>query len=212
MKQDEFVEAAFSLEQWLEENWQTVAKWAVALVVVGVLIGGFFWWNESRTAAAKSLLAEGMGHLDKAGSEEGTSADFEAALESFEKAAGKGGPASDTATYFQGVALSRLGRHDEAAEILSKAANSAVTLEAADAARLARVDALMAAGKAEEGSAALRELADGEGAYAGYALHRLAELAEEQGNDTEAQGLYQRFIDDFPNDPLAVTARQKLEE
>ena len=60
LKHDEFVDAAWDFGHWLEENWPTVVKAAVAVAVIGGIALFWFWYAGQRKAQGAVLLAEGL--------------------------------------------------------------------------------------------------------------------------------------------------------
>ena len=121
MKKDEFVESAVEAGHWIEENWQTVVGWAIGVLAIGAVAFGIYAYSGYSRDQAEMALADGIRLYQAADEQDGGSAEqLETALARFDEAAGRmaAGPAGKTAVFYRGAALYRLGRVDEAIEVL----------------------------------------------------------------------------------------------
>jgi len=216
LKRDEFIEATKDAENWLEENWRLVLQIVGVVVVVAIVVGGWFWYAKASQAKAATLLAGAMKTYQAA--ETGGFVDtaaLESALKEFETASGKGGraPVGLVAEYYRGVTLHRLGRDDEAIVALEKVADhsgASASLSGAASAVLAEVYA--ARGEQERAIAVLQGLIDAETPTypVDQALLEMADLHEAAGDRALAKEIWQRVVDEFPAGGAAIEARERL--
>ncbi|HXV77775.1 MAG TPA: tetratricopeptide repeat protein [Candidatus Polarisedimenticolaceae bacterium] len=216
LKRDEFIEATKEAENWLEENWRLVLRIAGGVVVVGLLVGGWFWYGSLSRRQAAGLLQDGLAAYQtaqEAGFVDATALDT--ALGKFERAARKGGgsPVGLVAEYYRGVALHRLGRSEESIDSLGEVAVSAgapASLRGSASAVLAEVYA--ATGEQDRAVAMLESLIAAEPPTypIDQALLALAELHERSGDTDRARQLWQRIVDEYPARGAADEARQRL--
>ena len=59
LKQDEFMEAAFDLGTWFEENYQLVVRIAIGILVTVLVIAAVLTFQRSKDAGLRDALAEG---------------------------------------------------------------------------------------------------------------------------------------------------------
>jgi TolA-binding protein len=215
MKHDEFVETAVEAGAWLEQNWPTVAKAAAGVVVVALLVVAFLWYGRHNREQAVTLLAQGMERyqeVEAAGFDD--PAPLEEALGLFEKAADRSSssPAGQSARYYQGVALYRLGRPDEATAVLEELAGEDPTPTLRGSATILLAETLAAQGEAERAIALLEALADDpESAIPpDQALLRLGHVYRLEGDEAEARRIWERIRRDYPQSAGAAEVGQLL--
>jgi len=115
LKHDEFVEAAFDFEQWIEAHWKPVAGVAAGIVAVGLIAYGWVAFSKSANARSAAQLGEVLGKVDAAaGTPAATAGAWSAAMPTLEQVAKSGSDAAQTAEFYRGVALAQAGKLDEA--------------------------------------------------------------------------------------------------
>ena len=219
LKHDEFVDAAFSAERWLEDNWRKVVRWAGIVAVVGLLVLARFLWSQRKLEQARLLLSRGLdeyqiafeasfGGPDAVGQE-----GYGRALELFRQSGAKAGNSAvgRLAGYYEGAALTRQGKPDEAIPVLERLVQRASDPTLAGAARALLANAYADAGRTDDAIATLRALADQGGGYAGQSLLRMAVLLEQGGRADEAIEALEELIEDYPVSPMVAEANQMLQ-
>jgi TolA-binding protein len=216
MKRDELVETAVDASNWLEENWQTVVKGAVAVAFVGALALLWYWYVGHSRAQAELLLAQGMQKFAQA-AESGyeNTAEVEDALALFEESASKSGrsQAGRSATYYQGAALLRLGRGSEAIEVLENLSRKELAPTLASATQVLLAEALVAEGQPGRAIGLLEEVADASDAAfpPDQALLLLGKIHMRRGDTNQAREVWQRITMDYPQGSAAMEANRLLE-
>lgn len=215
MKTDEFVETAVEASHWLEKNWVQVVKGAIALAVIGAIIGFVFWYRGHNRAQAEKLLARGIHSYQQAEAAGfADSAAVKEALSLFGEAADRAGnaPAGQSARYFQGAALIQLGRAEEAVPVLEELTSGTLTPTLDWSADALYAEALAAAGQIERAAEVLETMSASTDPThpPGQALLQLARLQQRQGNLEEARQLLQRVTEEFPESAAAMEAGQAL--
>jgi tetratricopeptide (TPR) repeat protein len=215
MKKDEFVETALDFGQWLEDNWMVIVRYAAVAAVIAVAVLFWYWYSGKNEEKAVEKLARGITRYQQAELGAFTSnTDLEGALELFEEANGlsKRSAAGKSARFYQGAALYRLGRLDEAIPILEevKEFKEPTTLKGVSGAMLA--EALVMAGQMERAVSLLEGMADEvEPAYpADQALLQLARIHFDSGNIAEAQRVWRKIADEHPQTAGAMEANNLL--
>jgi len=217
LKQDEFMDTAFDIGHWFEENWKLVAQIAVAIVVVAVAVAAFVTVRASGVRKAQATLAEGSAHFGRAAASQFVDSDALAdALVKFEEAEAKAGSSDPgpLATYYRGLTLYRLGRSDEAITALRAFQNApadAETLRWAATSLLAKL--LTESGDADGAVALLQPIASDDGSTMprDQALLQLGEVYMSGGDAAAAREQWQRLVDDLPQSAGASLAQQRLQ-
>jgi len=215
LKRDEFVEVTKEAEHWLEENWPLVAKIAAGIAVAGIVVAIGFWVVRSNREKATVLLEEGLGQYEQAQTAGFSDpAQLEAALTSFDASAKKGGGSVGlVATYYRGVTLHRLGRHEDAIPALSEVAESAAgssTLTGSAKAVLA--DVYQSTGETDRAVELLESLIDADPSTypVDQALLELGKIRMARGETEQARKAWQRVVDEFSVRGAADEARTLL--
>lgn len=217
LKQDEFMDTAFDIGHWFEENWKLVARVAVGIVIVAVAIAGFVTMRAIGVRKSQEIVAEGSGHYTRAAASQFIDSDALAdALVKFEEAEAKAGSndPGPLATYYRALTLYRLGRSDEAITALKSFQNSpadADTLRWAATSLLAKL--LTESGDRDGAIALLQPIAsdDASAMPRDQALLQLGEVYMSAGDATAAREQWQRLVDDLPQSAAASLAQQRLE-
>ncbi len=211
LKKDEFVEAAFNVEQWVEENWRKLLVWVGVAVGVVIVLIVLAWWMGSRRAQANELFAEALEKY-RAGTSAAGQASLDEALPLLERTQDAGGSIGWLGGYYRAAALLREGQPDEAAAILDDLSGDAPSAELEQAALVLRAKARLEAGNTDEAITQLREVAEQGGAFAPQALLTMGNLLREQGRVDEASDAYRTLLDGYPQDAHAPLAQQALQQ
>ncbi len=217
LKHDEFIDAAFDVGNWLEENWVKVAKWMLGAIVLGVVTVIWLAYDHRSRAQLRNSVAHGIQLYEEAEdtdfSDPGT---LGAALETFDEAAAQGGSGATgmLARFYQGSTLYRLGRFDEAAAALEQVveqSGAGGTLGATARILLSRVH--VAAGQREKAILVLESIVDQDDRLVppDLALLELGRIHSDAGNPERARVLWQRIVDEYPLTVSAPEARLLLQ-
>jgi tetratricopeptide (TPR) repeat protein len=225
LKHDEFVETAFDIGTWVEENWKKVAIGAAAIVVVGLAVMALLSWRSHRLGEAVRLFGEGFmiydeasrgSALDALGLETDKSAKYDEALAKFDEAQEIAGstPLGDAAEMYRGIVLLKSGNATEAVPILESITEGGVEPVLAGTARANLAEAYAATGRTDEAIEQWKQLADDPEGYfpADIALLNAGTMLEAQGRADESRQALRDLIERFPGSQAAATAREKLGE
>jgi len=218
LKDDQLVEHAPDIIDWLETNKGLVIRSVAGVIAVAVVVGAWSLWSNSRRAAAAEMLDEGLKAYEPPtppGATQAPAPKLAEALAAFERAADRGGGSGVgmTGSFYRAKVLVELGRAAEAAPILERVADAAPTAVMAASARALLATAYEKAGEAEKAAAVLTQLAaDPDGVFpADAALLRLGALREGQGKPAEAKQVYQDLLARFPEGSTAGDARTAIQ-
>lgn len=140
LKDDQLIEHAPDVIDWLETNKGLVIRVAAGVLIVLVVGGAWSLWSNHRRDEAADLLDDGLKAYQPgpaAGGAPAAAPKLDEALAAFEKAADRGGSSGVgvTASFYRANVLLDLGRAKEATPILESVAASAPTSSLAAAAR-----------------------------------------------------------------------------
>jgi TolA-binding protein len=197
MKHDEFVEAAFDFTQWIEKHWKTVVMVVVAIVVVALLVYGWVWNAGRKRDEAAQFVAQGITAYERAQAADFADADeLSGALDHFDSAidASSRSAAGDSAKFYRGATLYRLGRTDEAITAFA--------------------EVYVESGQSEQALSLLSEAAArDEAAYpTDLVLLQLGRIQRDGGDEASARQSWQRIVDEFPDSAAASEANTLLAE
>jgi hypothetical protein len=117
-----------------------------------------------------------------------------------------------SARYYQGAALLRLGRGDEAVAVLEDLSASKATPTLVSSAKVLLSEALTATDQADRGIDLLREVAEDPTASfpPDQALLLMARVRKGQGDTAEARRIWQRIAEEYPQSAGAAEANRLL--
>jgi TolA-binding protein len=216
LKQDELVDAAVDASHWLEQHWMLLVKAAVPVLVLILGILGFSYYRAQSLKKTQEQLAQGLRQFDQAQVAGFASPEpLQAALGVFEQVHDKAGSSAEgrVARFYQGVALYRLGRAEEAApalEEVSSASSAPDTLSVTAQAMLA--DVHLRAGRYDQAAKLLTELSEATPPVfpPEEALLKLGWVHTRAGNQEEAQRTWQRLLDKYPQSAAAQEVTKLL--
>lgn len=217
LKQDDFVEAAPDIIDWLQHHKSRIVQVGGSLLAIAAVFLAWNVWAERNAKASSKLLADGLRALDPAptATTPAPQPRLDAALAAFEEAASRGGsrPQGLVAAYYRGVALTRLGRPGDAVPILRDLVSRADNRLLADSARAMLAQALEGSGETDAAAEILRGLSREPDASfpADVALVRLGKLLARQGKSAEARQTLQEALSRFPQSASTVEARAALD-
>jgi TolA-binding protein len=208
LKHDEFVEKTIGATHWLEQHWRTALLAVGGLIFAVLLVVAWVTWSRGRADEARDEFGEGLRAYSKAESAAfADSAALEQARVTFAAVAENQGsdPPGPAARYYHGVTLHHMGRSDEAAAELGRAASLADTPTLAATALVMQAEVLAQSGKVDEAAAILERLVAGENAVypPSEALLRLGWIHADSGDQERARETWQKLLDQYPDSPAA---------
>jgi tetratricopeptide (TPR) repeat protein len=212
LKQDEFVESVFSIEQWVEDHWRTLARWTGGIAAVALIASGWLWWSGRRADEAHRLFGDAFKEFNAASTAAAPAEGYGKALALFEQSADlSGGAAAWSADFYRASSLLELERVDEAIGILERLEGNAPNGTLAAGARMQLANAYEQVGRNDEAIDTLRTVADGEGGYTPSALLRMGTLLLEAGRDDEAREALKDLTERYPASGAATDGRRVLQ-
>jgi tetratricopeptide (TPR) repeat protein len=204
----------------------------VGILVVAVVVAGFFIWRNSVEAKAVEALAQAMVVHEsrvvappvggdpaavppqQAGTFSTEKAKLEAALPKF-LAAADAYPETDagrTARYHAAATLVALGRFDEAIQQYDRLSGAGGLI--GPSARLGKAEAQLRGGQHDAAIAAFKDMSDkAEGNLPKEAmLLELARAYKVAGNTDDARKTLNQIVEQHADSPFATTAKQELEK
>lgn len=227
LKHDEFVDSVEETLLWVEDNARTLALVALAVVVGGGSVGGFYWYSKKQETAAGVALAEaivtyqapvqaGLPPLPGKGPQQTFSSEEEKYEASEKKFASvreqyprtRGGR---LAQHYQAICLFELGKKEEAIASLKELSHSADRNTAAMT-KLSLAGFYRRMGQREEAVKLLQELADNPTVNVPRAT-ALLELATLKAEDdpAEARRLYNGIKAEFPGGTVEAEVTRLLD-
>jgi hypothetical protein len=228
IKQDELVTGAERGWAWLVAHRDAARLSAIAIVVVGALVGGVTYLQGRKAQESQQALAEALhiyhspveadlrpGAPRPAGHGEPTPKDkflkAAAAFDGVERSFGSQ-PAALTAAYYAALCRIEIGENAEAEKALSTLASrrDEGRLEPG-LARLALGDLYRRTGQTDKAVDAYRQAAEDASLPIprDHALMSLASLLEEAGRLGDARAAYERIATEFPSSVYAADARSR---
>jgi len=216
LKTDEFVDAATDFGTWLEEHWRQVATWAAAVVIVALVVVAFIWNSQRTRREAAELLAQAQQRYRQA-TQEGAldSQELNETLAMFQEVARRGGGSAvaEVARFYEGAALHRLGRLDDAIAAVETVASGRETPKTlVGTAQTLLATLYVEAGRADEAATLLREASEATDPAMdpAQALLQLGRLEMSRGNEQAARAAWQQLVSRHPQAFEAGEARRLL--
>jgi TolA-binding protein len=224
IKQDQFISLFDQIVHWAQENWRE------ALVGLGVVVGAaFLWWGAtallgSRTDAAADALAEAVTkYTAPVGSGAPADAKIKFTTDSERLAEAERAfqqvksrywltPQSRIASFYLGrIALDR-GDQTQAMRLLGEVASRRSNDPSVRLATLTLIQLRVDKGEAAQVASELEAMASGKDPRLprDVAVYELARLWEHEGKPDEANKLYRKLVEDFPDSAYRAEAQQRL--
>lgn len=215
---DEFVSAGEIVLRWLTQNWRPIAAGVAAVGVVAVLWWGASLWTGQRTDKASRLLYEAVATFEGESAVPGgvPTGDVEAAEQKFLEVIdrfGRSDQADMARLYLARIDVAR-GERDAARSALVELSERHPDDAIGRLATVNLINLRIESGQASEVAAELQEIVDGRSSRlpVDTALYTLGELLDREGQPDEARESYQKLVDEFPESPYVMEARQRLSE
>jgi predicted negative regulator of RcsB-dependent stress response len=223
LKKDKFAQAAASSASWISGHRSGVVRWAIAAVLVVVLVaGGLIYWN-MRSSAADAALGKAVDLYDTPLAQAGAppeagvySASVDRAKEAnreFVAIAGNFGwfPAGVKARYFAGVTYQELGQNGPA-ETELKAASGSWDRNLSNLATVALAGLYHQTGRDSQAIDLYNEIASKPSSTVSTAVAQLdlAELYVAEGKQDQARNLWAKVKDADKDGAAGQIAAQKL--
>jgi len=217
-KDDEFVSAAEVIFGWVADNWRALLAGLGAVCVVALLWWAATSWIGARADDASLLLTEAVaryegeaepGALVPAGDMDAAEEQFRQVVDSY----GRTDQADMARLYLARIALSR-GQTDEARPVLVDLSHRHPDDVIGRLASFDLIKLRIASGEGAEVAAELETMVSGQsaGLPRDAALYQLGELLVDEGQLENARPYFEQLIEEFPESPYLVNARQKLAE
>ncbi len=217
-KDDEFVSAAEMIFRWVADNSRALIAGFGAVTIVALLWWAASSWIGARADDASLLLSQAVATFE--GEADPVSlvpaGDVEAAEEQFRQVVqsyGRTDQADMARLYLARIALGR-GQTDDArpalVDLSRRHTNDVIG-------RLATFDLIkmrIASGQAAEVTAELEAMVSGQstGLPRDVALYQLGELFADEGQSDRARTYFELLVEEFPESPYLINARQRLAE
>ncbi len=217
-KDDEFVSAAEMIFRWVADNSRALIAGFGAVTIVALLWWAASSWIGARANDASLLLSQAVatfeGEADPvslvpAGDVEAAEKQFRQVVQSY----GRTDQADMARLYLARIALGR-GQTDDArpalVDLSRRHTNDVIG-------RLATFDLIkmrIASGQAAEVTAELEAMVSGQstGLPRDVALYQLGELFADEGQPDRARPYFELLVEEFPESPYLINARQRLAE
>lgn len=234
LKENEFARTVAHARDAIEKRQRAIALFALAVVVLLVVLGGFTWWRYSQNANANEMLASALAvheapvvpipepapgspaPVQQPGTYPTERARLDAALPGFLEAADRypNTDAGIAARYHAAGILARLGRYAEAEEQYSRVAERAGSSIYGRTARLGLAEVQVAQGNYDGAIDIYTEISRDPGSQIPVesVLMQLGRAYTQAGRKEEAVRAYTRIVDEFPQSLYAPDARREMEE
>ncbi len=228
LKQNDFAATVSRLLTALQEYRDKILVAGLAVVVLGGVVGGYYYWHRHQNDQASALFGVAMsiyqapiapaptvpGAKQAAGTYPTVEARQEAALKAFQQVASAypSSPAGLAAAYHAAGALAALGRFPDAEKAYEDVASRAGSSLYGPMAQLGEADALASEGKYDQAISWYSDLSarrDGMLPVDGV-LMNLAQTYEKAGKTSEASATYKRVVDEFPDSTYVSGAQQQI--
>jgi TolA-binding protein len=228
LKQNEFARLAVNTRDAVVDRQREVGIAAVAILIVGVAIIGYFVWRGRVEGRASALLAEAVAVAEArigpaaAETSRAATASFpterersQAALTKF-KALADEYPSTSSgieARYREAATRVSLGSYKEAATSYQQVIDAAGSALLGQMARLGLAEAQARAGQFDQAISIYTDLAQQKDErIVETVLMQLGRVYREAGKRTEAEQTFNRLISEYPTSQLTEDARRELDE
>lgn len=215
---DEFVSAAELIFRWIADNLRPLIAGIAAVCVLALVWWGVSSWLGQRSDDASLLLHDAVTTFE--GGEEtatmapsGDRAAAEAAFRQVVDSYGRTDQADMARLYLARIALER-GEVDEARSSFVELAQRHPDNLIGRLASLELIDLRLASGQSTEVAGELEAMvtADQPALPRDVALYKLGEVLASEGETDRARTYFERLLEEFPESPYQMNARQKLTE
>lgn len=215
---DEFVSAGELVFRWIVENLRPLLAGIAAVCLLALAWWAASAWLGTRTDEASLLLSRAVAEFEGeeaavSGIPSGDVAAAEAAFSEIVDRFGRSEQADMARLYLARIALQR-GEVDAARATFVELAGRHPDNLIGRLATLDLIDLRLASGQGAEVAAELEAMVVGDAPALprDTALYKLGELFTAQGEPERARPYLERLLDEFPESPYQMIARQKLNE
>lgn len=215
---DEFISAGEMILRWITDNWRPLIAGLVAVCLLALAWWGVNLWTGARTDEASLMLHRAMRTFegDDAAPGGGPAGDVEAAEQQFREVVerfGRSDHADMARLYLARIELDR-GNPDVARTLFAEVAARHEDDAIGRLANLNLIDFRIESGQAAVVAEELEAIVEGRSSElpVDAALYKLGELFDREGDPETAREHYQRLVDEFPESPYLMRARQRLTE
>ncbi len=217
-KDDEFVSAAEMIFRWIADNRRALIAGFGAVTIVALLWWAASSWIGARTDDASLLLSQAVatfegepdpGSLVPAGDVDAAEEQFRQVVQSY----GRTDQADMARLYLARIALGR-GQTDEARPALVDLSRRHPDNVIGQLATFDLIKLRIASGEGAEVAAELETMVSEQsvGLPRDAALYQLGELLADEGRPDSARPYFELLVEEFPESPYLVNARQWLAE
>lgn len=215
---DEFVSAGELVFRWIVDNLRPLLAGVAALCLLALAWWGATTWLGARADEASLLLSRAVAQFEgddamASGIPSGDIAAAETALEEVVESYGRTDQADMARLYLARIALER-GEVDAARATFVELAGRHPDNLIGRLATLDLIDLRLASGQGAEVAAELEAMVVGHtpALPRDTALYKLGELFAAEGEPDRARPYFERLLEEFPESPYQMNARQKLSE
>lgn len=205
MRRNEMAETVGSVVDYTRDHTRDLLWGVIAVVVLALLVGAFFFWRGQRAAGATAALAEAMAVEDDAAT----------ARERFQEVVDRysGSAAADVARVYLGRYAATDGDAAKARELWQQAAGSLGDTALGQQAQLNLWELDRSAGRHEQAAAEIRAMLEAQERLLGadQLLYQLGLTLEAAGDQDGARDSYLRLVDEHPRSVLRGAAQQRAD-
>lgn len=223
IKKDEFVTVVDRLIHWAGENWRQALIGLGAALAIGLIYWGVTTFLASRTDSAGLALANALTQYSAPVGEKGVAATTKFANDAERLAAAEKAfqqvashywltPQARVAKLYLARIAAERGERDRALQLLGDLASKRSSDPVVRLAMLDLIRMRLAKGETAELVPQLEAMAAGQDPRLprDTAMYELARLWDRAGKPEEAAKMYRKILEDFPESPYALDARQHV--